>query len=88
MEFLDSGECIHFEAVDAWLPKLHAILSWFEHQTSFHFYSSSVLLIYDAKSSRNVPPLLLLLLLHFIAQRQAFINMHVMVHMWGMFARS
>jgi hypothetical protein len=51
VEFLDNGENIRFEAIDAWLPKLRAILSWFESQTSFHFYSSSVLLIYDAKGS-------------------------------------
>jgi hypothetical protein len=63
VEFLDNGECIRFEAIDAWLSKLRAILSWFEHQTSFHFYSSSVLLIYDAKGSGSVSHLLLLLLL-------------------------
>lgn len=53
VEFLDNGENIRFEAIDAWLPKLRAILSWFESQTSFHFYSSSVLLIYDAKGSET-----------------------------------
>jgi len=51
VEFLDNGDEIRFEIIEAWLPKLKAILCWFEHQTLFHFYSSSILLIYDAKGS-------------------------------------
>jgi len=53
VEFLDNGDEIRFEIIEAWLPKLKAILCWFEHQTLFHFYSSSILLIYDAKGSAS-----------------------------------
>jgi len=51
--FLDNGDGkIRFDVIPHWLPKLHAIRDWFENQTSFNFYSSSILLIYDGA----IPP--------------------------------
>lgn len=40
--------------ISAALERLHVILSWFERQFLFRFYSSSILIIYDA-AARGVP---------------------------------
>ncbi|KAL6058532.1 Guanylyl cyclase-activating protein 1 [Balamuthia mandrillaris] len=53
VQFLDNGKEVRFELIGPWLQKLRKIEKWFEHQKDFHFYSSSVLLIYDGKADRS-----------------------------------
>ncbi|KAL6067969.1 Inositol hexakisphosphate kinase 1 [Balamuthia mandrillaris] len=50
VQFLDNGEGVRFDIIPRWLAKLYEIKQWFEEQTMFNFYSSSILLIYDGAS--------------------------------------
>eukprot|EP00005_Dracoamoeba_jomungandri_P001168 CAMPEP_0174259474 /NCGR_PEP_ID=MMETSP0439-20130205/8290_1 /TAXON_ID=0 /ORGANISM="Stereomyxa ramosa, Strain Chinc5" /LENGTH=818 /DNA_ID=CAMNT_0015343371 /DNA_START=37 /DNA_END=2493 /DNA_ORIENTATION=- len=48
IEFLNDGNGNYrFDVIPYWLEKLYKIQEWFEEQTEFNFYSSSILLLYD-----------------------------------------
>jgi len=46
-EYIENGIRIRYEVYEQFLPQLEKIRNWFETQTSYHFYGSSILFIYD-----------------------------------------
>eukprot|EP01124_Arcella_intermedia_P028405 TRINITY_DN5768_c0_g1_i1.p1 TRINITY_DN5768_c0_g1~~TRINITY_DN5768_c0_g1_i1.p1 ORF type:complete len:206 (-),score=36.19 TRINITY_DN5768_c0_g1_i1:29-646(-) len=49
--FIHNGTKIRYEILEAMLPKLHELRNFFAAQTSYKFYGSSILFLYDGASS-------------------------------------
>jgi Inositol polyphosphate kinase/C2 domain/EF-hand domain pair len=47
----DAMSGVRFDVLPGFLNQLHELLAWFRAQTHYRFYSSSILLIYDADTS-------------------------------------
>lgn len=45
--FLHNGRALRTDAVDGFCEQLDGLIACFEQQTAYHFYSSSLLMIYD-----------------------------------------
>ena len=51
--YLDIKTKVAKELAKIFLEDLKKILQLFQHQTTFHFFASSLLFVYDAEATRN-----------------------------------
>jgi hypothetical protein len=49
--FIQNGVAIRYDVIKAIIPELKKVADWFSTQTSFKFYGSSILFIYDGAST-------------------------------------
>jgi len=46
-EFIENGETLRYDVIEAFMPLLHEVLIWFQSQNYYRFYGSSLLFVYD-----------------------------------------
>eukprot|EP01080_Neovahlkampfia_damariscottae_P002638 gene2638-3835_t len=51
--FIDNGKMIRYNIYKIAIEKLNKIKEWFEKQTKYQFYASSILIIYDGDNDSN-----------------------------------
>jgi len=53
LEFFHNGERIRVDVITYYINRLIILFNWMKEQTSFRFYSSSLLFVYDGASEDN-----------------------------------
>eukprot|EP01129_Flabellula_baltica_P001127 TRINITY_DN1103_c0_g1_i1.p1 TRINITY_DN1103_c0_g1~~TRINITY_DN1103_c0_g1_i1.p1 ORF type:complete len:518 (-),score=112.17 TRINITY_DN1103_c0_g1_i1:41-1594(-) len=53
-EFIENGETLRYEILEAFIEPLNRVLEWFQTQSHYKFYGSSLLFVYDGASETPV----------------------------------